>query len=574
MALLLAVSLVLFGRVDMSLFHFWQQRISFPVWEYLRIPGGFSDYLAVLFTEALSDAPTETLVPALGLLVIMASLHVVFREQRSHPLFHPLLLLAMFPFMLMLTYYRMPLELWLSLLVAHVATAAFFLGTHHPVLSSPWFTLVWGLVIYWLAGPVGLIVWIQGMALAGVKRSSRLLPGFIALLLALPLLHVLTEPGISWKQAFAGPFIPGRYEQIPVPLFFSLATLLSLFLLLRLSASAKGIRAKRKHVISLAGLLAVSLAMVFSAMEFIRENERNGYRVLEAGQEKNWEEVLRLSQAGLPYNSLIQFEVNRALQQRGVLLDRMFSYSQVHGAEGLFLEGFSSSRIALILSDFYYDMGFANETRHWGTEAQMALTRHPCVLKNLVMSYAAIGMDEIAEKYLRILGRSRIHHQWNREIGRMIVGDSLDRHPDILRFVHNNPKQDFFASSRNSREKLRLFFLSTGNRMAFEYQMAAALLDHDLDAIMRNMQNFRRLGYEKLPRHIQEAVCIYVLKTQSERVNLAGFGLDRQVMDDFRAFNRILQSTGNLAEQRRNAAQFKHSYWHYVLFDTSHASWI
>ena len=58
------------------------------------------------------------------------------------------------------------------------------------------------------------------------------------------------------------------------------------------------------------------------------------------------------------------------------------------------------------MSDFYADMGSANESRHWANESHMVFMRHPIVLKQLILSYLALGKQDIAAKYLGVLSQS------------------------------------------------------------------------------------------------------------------------------------------------------------------------
>ena len=131
--------------------------------------------------------------------------------------------------------------------------------------------------------------------------------------------------------------------------------------------------------------------MIYSTLRGIHESEKLGHAIVKASFNKDWDQVIELTTKASAYNKLVQFEANRALYGTGQLLDKLFNYPQKFGENGIFLDGFSSSYVAIHTAAFYYDLGFANEARHWATEAQMVLVRHPVVLKQLVMTYIAIG---------------------------------------------------------------------------------------------------------------------------------------------------------------------------------------
>ncbi len=149
--------------------------------------------------------------------------------------------------------------------------------------------------------------------------------------------------------------------------------------------------------------------MAYTTNEKFSVKEKNGYSIIQASFVGDWDRVLQLTEEVKYINNLVQFEVNRALYGTGQLLDKMFYYPQQFAEEGVFLDGFISSQVAIHTAAFYYDLGFANETRHWATEAQMVLVEHPIVLQQLVMSYIAIGQEKTAIKYLNVLSGSRLY---------------------------------------------------------------------------------------------------------------------------------------------------------------------
>jgi len=128
------------------------------------------------------------------------------------------------------------------------------------------------------------------------------------------------------------------------------------------------------------------------------------------------------------------------------------------------LEGNISCPGAIHIRDFNMDLGFANETRHWATEAQMGFMRHPIVLQNLVISYIAMGKNDAAQKYLRVLSGSRLHREWCDQINKMIENNTI--HED-----------NFFCSTTDPTRKLLDFYnCNPDNKMAFECLIASYLL--------------------------------------------------------------------------------------------------
>jgi hypothetical protein len=304
-------------------------------------------------------------------------------------------------------------------------------------------------------------------------------------------------------------------------------------------------------------------------------NERlvKGHRILQASFNKDWEEVIQLTKGASVMNNLVLTKVNRALYENGHLLDKMFTYPQQFGENGIFLDRMASSRVAIHTSDFYYALGFAMETRHWATEAQMALVRHPIVLKHLVMSYIAIGLEETALKYLRVLSGSRIDRNWCNNIHSMLEAGRAGEHPDIKFFRINDPVYDFFAGTKNPVGKLAKFYSSNrDNHMAFQFLVAGHLLKHNIGAVVTLLPEFEKHGFEKFPRAVEEALMIYVARTNDPNQNLRNYSISSGTVERFKEFNSLASETESKAERMKVLSKYKDTYWYYLLFSSPYAS--
>lgn len=304
-------------------------------------------------------------------------------------------------------------------------------------------------------------------------------------------------------------------------------------------------------------------------------NERlvNGHRILQASFNKDWEEVLLLTKEAKSMNNLVLTKVNRALYESGDLLDKMFTYPQQFGENGIFLDRIASSRVAIHTCDFYYALGFALETRHWATEAQMSLVRHPIVLKYLVMSYIAIGQEETARKYLRVLSGSRIYRNWCTDIDTMLKDGRAGEDPDIRFFRINDPAIDFFAGTKNPVGKLAIFYRNNrNNHMAFEFLVAGHLMKHNIGAMVSLLPDFEKHGHEKFPKAVEEALMVYVARTKDPNHVLSNYSISSGTVERFREFNTMASDVESKAERMKLLSKYKDTYWYYILFSSPYAS--
>jgi len=135
--------------------------------------------------------------------------------------------------------------------------------------------------------------------------------------------------------------------------------------------------------------------------------------------------------------------------------------------------------------------------------------------------FEATGALPVDERLLRIRSWNVRRDSVSRE--RTIIGDMME-------LLENNPK----------------------NRMAFEYLMAGYLLTNGVQGIVDNLGRLNELGYERMPRYIQEAVLLYKFFTRKE-VDLHGYRIDAKVR---RQFATIILTMQYLEKAKRKPEEF------------------
>lgn len=203
----------------------------------------------------------------------------------------------------------------------------------------------------------------------------------------------------------------------------------------------------------------------------------------------------------------------------------------------------------------------------------MGFMRHPIVLKNLIISYIAMGNNEAALKYLRVLSGSGLYKDWCDQIREMIENNTSKEDSRIQAFLINNPDVNFFCSTTDPTKKLLDFFrCNPDNKMAFEYLIASYLLQHEVGKVVAYLPKFREFGFEKLPQAIEEAMLIYATSPKANRSLLKGYSTSPKVLEDFRDLSKLMSGTEKRAEKMKMAAKYKNTYWYYILFTSPHVS--
>jgi hypothetical protein len=574
LALILVYLIFHLKAVDLSNIYYWQQSIPVSIAEALKSPGGFSGMLGEHFLEWMTKPTAGFLGVALLVLIIFYALRLVFRQVKSSTLYYSLILAVLLPFILLFSHYRFPMGLAVSFTAALLLAGLQSLWSPSNLLIRSAYNLLAGLILYLVTGSAGLFVFIEVLVVQAILDEKYLNLTAVLPVLAVPFLYLPFNTTFTVDTAWMNSFIISKYDEIPKSYYLCLGSPLVLLLFfMGLNRLLERVSGKWQIVISAGVIIVIVVGLHLAARGSIIERERAGFKILQAAFNDDWEEVIQRTRENVMNNKLLQYEANRALYHTGRMLDDLFMYPQLFGEQGLFLEGpEANSRLAVHMSDFYYDLGFANESRHWAMEAHMSMMRHPFILKRLVLSYIAIGDREAALKYLRILSRSRLYRDWHDEILKKIEDNSIMDEPDIRSFLHNNPAQDFFAATSNPTGKLKVFYVQhPDNNMAFEYLMASYLLQHKLGNIMAMMPEFRKFGYGELPRNIQEAVLIYAVRTRSRQLLLGGYGISEEIANEFKDFSRLVGSVNSREEKMAKATKYRNTYWYYIMYTSPYA---
>ncbi len=560
--------------VDLSLIYYWQQTIPLSFADYLPVPGGVSDFLGERFLEFLTRPLPGILGVALLVAIVFFSLHLLFRRVKESPLFFILLLAALIPFIMLFAHYRLPAGLVMSLATGLLLAALHSLYAPRKLVAGSLYNFITAIVVYLVAGAAGLYILLQAVIIKAVL-SKRYLELVTALpLLIVPVLYLPLDLSYTLKHAYLSSFLISKYDELPHILYFSLfSPLLFLLLYAWLDYLLSRFTLKWSILISGPGIIVVMAALYFSSRAAINEQEQDAFKIYQAGFRGEWAEVIRLTSGRGQINQLVQYEVNKALYHTGQLLDNLFQYPQQYAEKGLFLEGNASIRIAIHMISFYYDMGYANEARHWANEAQIGLMRHPVVLKNMIMTYTAIGNHAAALKYLRVLSGSRLYREWCDRVRVMIENNTAGDDLAIQAFIQNDPKVDFFAQTRNPTAKLTAFYVNNPeNQMAFEFLIASYLLQHKLGNVAVHLPTFRKFGYGRLPRAVEEAMLVYITRTPESKLPVAGYSVSQRSWEEFQDFSRLMSSTRDRDERIIKVSKYRNTYWYYITLSSPYAT--
>jgi hypothetical protein len=219
---------------------------------------------------------------------------------------------------------------------------------------------------------------------------------------------------------------------------------------------------------------------------------------------------------------------------------------------------------------FYYTIGMINEAQRWAYENMVMKGLSPEGLKLLIKTELINANYEIAKKYISILKKSLFYKKEAISLGRMLFNDealNADRELGLKR--RTMVKSDFFTITDNPSVNIEMILSSDSlNKKAFEYKMAFMLLTKNYKVIVQNLPQFEKLGFSRLPVHIEEAALALALSNKGPLPDMGNLGISKNTKLRWKQYLTVLQEYGNDVKSAEPALrrQFGDTFWYYVFY--------
>jgi hypothetical protein len=340
-----------------------------------------------------------------------------------------------------------------------------------------------------------------------------------------------------------------------------------------LACPARGTDRSEKLLSRLNPLLVQSIIIVLIGCLILKlsfdDNEKKKIQIDCLADQGKWQELLILSSQIDEYDRMVNFNFNRAQYHTGRLLDNLFSYTQVFGTDGLFINKIIASQIAIPASDLYFELGHINASQVMAYEEQTKFKYNPRILKRLAQINIINEKYIVAKKFLDLLSKSIIYRKWAKRYENYLSNESLIASDSLIQLKRSQqPKFDFFIDTKGPNVDLVMLLKENkDNKMAFEYLMAYYLLDCNMGSMMKHLSKAKNFGYKKIPRHIEEALLLIKALFPS-RININEYGINPYTIERFLRFNTILQQNSGNEKKAKELLQkkFSDTYWYYVRY--------
>jgi hypothetical protein len=406
------------------------------------------------------------------------------------------------------------------------------------------------------------------------KNWYILIPVVIVLAGILPYLTSIHFAYTDFKKGMFGILETGEKDKLILILQLSILAILPILLLLNTLLKAifrkKNIKAPWTNFIVFSfPVLIIALTVLVMFISF-NQNKKNNLLINFYAKNENWKGVLEVAKKLPIEDRKVIFQINRALYHQGRLANEAFSYPQFWGENGLILTTYYNSEVLMYCSDLFYDMGHIRGALHWAYEAQTKFENSPDVLKRIALCNLLLGEYSTAEKFLKILSQSPIHKKWALKYIPYLNNEKLLAvDPTLSEKRKLIPHDDFYSNTKHPQYDL--FMLLTQhpeNKMAFEYFMIDALMNHDLAKVAVNLKYLKNLGYDKIPVHIEEALMLFFALNKDYKVDLGDYKISTRTQNNFVAFSKLLLKfrQNHKEVQSEMYSQYGNTYWYYVQF--------
>ena len=434
-------------------------------------------------------------------------------------------------------------------------------------MSGRWracFTTIAIPVVYWLAGPVVLMLATYAalrLWQPSTSKASALGWGLLAVVYAVvciivssyvvpyPLARLFrgldyyrfTEVYAVWQSVLMAVcvLIPVIVKWLPAP-----------------------VKPQRQMMAGLgeAGVLTVAFLLLRPAFFDIRKYEVLEYDYLVRCN--NWTGIIAKAEKKTPDLPATVCATNLALGMKGQLGDRAFEFYQ-NGLQGLLPEFERNFSTMMLVSEVYWHLGLINTSQRLAFETMEGIPNYAkscrCI-KRLAETNLVNGQYEVARKYLKMLEKTICYKKWAQRTMLMLGNEQAINTHSVYGKMRQLRLNDTFLFSEKELDKMmgQLVMHHPKNGLALQYLLLCPLLQRDINSFMNYMTfvDGLKLGY--LPRICQEAV-IFAFAQRNQQPP-QGY-VNQMVANSFRDFIQAYNSGGAGAS---GLERFKQTTWYYL----------
>lgn len=544
---------------------------------FFNYPGGLSELLASLIMQSFY-------YKFLGPIVIFGIALAIF--WLTHSLLHALypgmytFFLSLFPFVLTIILcnnYDLPFTIIVSLIMVLLFLLLLGKKGKSPLYNILLFTFGASAVYYFSGSGYFLIFSLAGILLSGSNKISTnlLLTVYkVGLAVFIPLIayHKIfpIPPASKFLYFYTPKLYFMAYEPSVVFYFylFSIPVLLSIAFLVANFKRKKKIEEKtmrRFHLKWITASLIIALFAYYSHYFSFQSDVKKDVASDYYSYHNNVSKTAKAASSMQNYSYKANLNYNLVINRAGRLTKDFFNFFQISGINILEPDYEFLSEFSFVVTDYYYDMGYISEARHWAYESLVNYPYSPRALQILTKIHFVTGEYRAAERCLNILKKELTSRSFVRTYCEYIKDTSL-----IISDVEIMEKRSFIPAGHELSPFIyqryqELLDANSSNKTAYEYLMLYYLLDGDLESFIAHYKEVGNYFKQALDIY-EEAILIYGAKNtipDELKYTISPASLAR-----YKDFNEILrQHEGDNKMARRVLYQlYGKSYLYYLQF--------
>lgn len=386
------------------------------------------------------------------------------------------------------------------------------------------FTLV-AIAVYWFAGS-GYLLFYSAISIfvSPLKKWDKFAYFLYVILFAFlfPLLVTNYLVAVPFKQQYFYLFPHRPWFMSYKPSFTFVIYLLSFIVILAFSNFVSILRKRKNKVETKTELnvfktsLAFLLVFAITFLSHFSTFNTDVKKIIEADfycYTNNPEKTAKAATSLRAYNFSANLNYNLVMSKTGKLTDKFFSFIQIKGTESLHPDIDFATELSFIASDFYYDLGFISEARHWAYESLVFYPYSIRAMQNLVKIHLVTGEYKAAERTLNTLKKGLIGQKFVRQFLPYISDTNLiASNYELLEKRSFIPAENELNRLIEGRFK-ELLNANSSNKKAFEYLMLFYLLDVQPEKFIDLYKNADKY-FDKMPDVYEEALLTFKNRTQ------------------------------------------------------------
>ncbi len=328
-------------------------------------------------------------------------------------------------------------------------------------------------------------------------------------------------------------------------------------------------RNNHTRVVSNYSVLFILALTIFLLARGYSQDTSNVFKLEKMFFARDWNGVIKYQETCQSRNLVAQYYYNTALSENGILCDRMFFAPQDYGTQSIMIPWNSQISINRLFRGvyFYYSIGLINEAHRWAFESMVTQGYRPENIKLLIKTDLINGHYKVAEKYINVLKKTLHYGNWAKKYEAMLINPELiESDPELGEKLKLKPQGDFLIRIRNPEKNIvSLLQSNPGNKKALEYKLACLMLEKDIEGTVNDINSLTKMGYSKIPRHIEEAALMFNAKVGS-LTELNGLKISDETKSRFAKYEStmILLDRNNPLAGSGIQKELKNTYWYYL----------